>query len=475
MHEEGVSIATIEEAAKESFGIGMGPFELMNVTGVPITLHATASLGRSLGAFYDSAVTLVPQVESKENWVLEGNVEADRLEKVANRLWGVVFHVATKLVDEGVSSPEDTDIGAKVGLRWPLGPFEKLNAVSAAKGAFLAGEVEKRYSLKPVPLLVNHSQSEMPFELKRVVLSVADGIGHITINRPDQLNAIDPETVAQLEACFTAAEENAEVRAIVIGGAGKAFVAGADVKFFVDKIRADSVADVVAFAAKGQDVYRQIELSKKPVICKLDGLSLGGGAELALACHVIVATEKASMGFPETGIGIYPGLGGTQRLTRRLGKGLARYFLYSGAVMSCADLEAWKIAWKVVPADELESAIVDAIENAPRQEAVLPASLADDWSEIAEFLGSATLDDLQKEGACLPEPLGQRKFLKKVGFKAPKAIQAIENLTVISANGDHEAGLAAETAGLQGIFSSKDALEGLSALLEHRRPTFIGE
>ena len=98
-----------------------------------------------------------------------------------------------------------------------------------------------------------------------------------------------------------------------------------------------------------------------------------------------------------------------------------------------------------------------------------------DWSEMGEFLGSVTLTELGKEGISAPEALSKRKFLKKVSFKAPLALAAIENLTITAAAGDHEAGLAAETAGLQAIFSSKDALEGLSSLLERRRPTFIGE
>ncbi len=474
LHEEGIAISTIEAASKASFGIGMGPFELMNVTGVPITLHATESLGKSLGAFYDSAKSLKPQVDAKTNWELKGDVDPEVLEYVSDRLWGVVFHVAAKLVDEGVGSVEDTDIGAKVGLRWPVGPFEKLNSLSVEKGLALATQVEERYSLGAVPLLLNQAKSGSAFELKRVVLNVREGVATITINRPDQLNAIDPITIEQLEACFLDATNDESVRAIVIAGAGKAFVAGADVKFFVDKIKADSVADVVAFAANGQRVYRQIELSEKPVICKLDGLSLGGGSELALACHIIVATKKASMGFPETGIGIYPGLGGTQRLTRRLGKGLARYFLYSGAVIGPGQLEAWNLAWKVVSAEELDQAIEEAIDNAPRQEPAASAEIGEKWTEIADFLASASLDELVQGELSGLEALKESKFQKKVGFKAPRTLQAIEKLTSIAAQGDHLAGLEAETAGLNDIFSSADALEGLSSLLEGRRPTFLG-
>jgi len=475
LHEEGISIATIEAAVKDSFGIGMGPFELMNVTGVPITLHATASLGESLGAFYHTAESLGPQVKFGEDWSLAGKADPGAFPMVSDRLWGVVFHVAARLVEEGVSTPEDTDIGARVGLRWPVGPFEKMNEVGLTHSRSVAAAVEAIYDLEAVPLLTAQADLDAPFVLRRVMLEVREGVGHITLNRPDQLNAIDPETVEQLEACLEEAEQDPTVRGIIIGGAGKAFVAGADVKFFVDKISIDAVSDVVDFAANGQRVYRRIETCSKPVVCRLDGLALGGGAELALACHAIVATPKAVMGFPETGIGIYPGLGGTQRLTRRLGKGLARYFLYTGAILSAKELADWKIAWKVVPVDELESALLSALEEAPFQQALGEAPLEETWSHVAGFLESVSLEELRGGAVAEPEALGALKFSRKVGFKAPGSLRWVEILTEIASTGAHEAGLLAETEGLSEIFSSKDALEGLSSVLERRRPAFIGQ
>ena len=201
----------------------------------------------------------------------------------------------------------------------------------------------------------------------------------------------------------------------------------------------------------------------------------GGGAELALACHAIVATPKASMAFPETGIGIYPGLGGTQRLTRRLGVGLARYFIYTGAGMRAKDLEQLGIAHQLVGPNETGQALREALDASERQPAVARAALSEDQRTLSEFLESQSCQALLSGEAEVPESLAGLKLLKKIAFKAPLAIRLTEELTGIAAEGDLGAGLAAELAHLEEIFGSKDALEGLSALLERRRPQFSGD
>ncbi|MEZ4270365.1 MAG: enoyl-CoA hydratase/isomerase family protein [Myxococcota bacterium] len=294
----------------------------------------------------------------------------------------------------------------------------------------------------------------------------------ITINRPDQLNALDPETIEQLENCFERAHNDRDVQGIVLAGAGKAFVAGADVKFFVDKMRAGRVEDIVSFAARGQKLFRRIEQSAKRVVCKLDGMALGGGAELALACHVIVATPKASMAFPETGIGIYPGLGGTQRLTRRLGKNLARYFLYTGATADATTLAALKLAWRVVDTEAIDATIARAFSDAPKQEGVDSTQCPLDLAQVAEFIGNAPVQEMLAGNMTLPGGEIYSRAVRKVCHKAPGAIERVAELTTLAVQGDLDAGLKSETDGLQAIFSHPDALEGMSALLEGRRPKF---
>ena len=147
------------------------------------------------------------------------------------------------------------------------------------------------------------------------------------------MNALNETVVKQLDEAFQQAASDSTTRAIVLEGAGKAFVAGADIGFFIKCIRENRLDDNYRFTEYGQAVFKRIDESEKPVVAKMDGLALGGGFELALAADVIAATPKAVMGFPETGIGIYPGLGGTQRTSRYVGKALAKYLVFTGRLL----------------------------------------------------------------------------------------------------------------------------------------------
>ncbi|HYC77596.1 MAG TPA: 3-hydroxyacyl-CoA dehydrogenase NAD-binding domain-containing protein, partial [Planctomycetota bacterium] len=330
--DEGLAdIPTIEAAAKEAFGVGMGPFELMNVTGVPIALHAASTLGRELGPLYAPSPRLRAQVEARALWPLEGEATAAKKSLVVDRLLGVTFLVAACLVEEGVGAVEDVDIGARVGLRWPKGPFELMNRVGVARAAELAAFVGKPHGVA-VPKLL--SGRAAPFTFRLVETVVEDRIATLSINRPDALNALNEEVTAQLDAAFDAVAARPDVDAIVVAGKGKAFIAGADIRYFVKRIEAKKIDEIVAFTRKGHGTLLKFGRARQPVIALVDGLSLGGGSELALACDYVLVTPKGSFGFPETGIGIYPGLGGTQRLPRRVGTALAKAWIFTGANVS---------------------------------------------------------------------------------------------------------------------------------------------
>lgn len=464
---DGHALGTIEATAKQVFGIAMGPFELMNVTGPAITLHAANSLGQSLGRFYTADARIAALVASGKPWALEAGADVNAA--VADRLLGVVCHVALQLVSEGVGTPEAVDLGARVGLRWPKGPFELMNDMGLARAAALCRAISERYDL-PVPERLRQQQrTGKPFASQRVRLDLHASTAHITIDRPDQLNALDPDTVAQLDACFAEAETRSDVRSIVIGGSGKAFVAGADVKFFVDRIRAQRIDEIVAFAARGQRLFRRIEQCPKRVLCRLHGMALGGGAELALACHGVVATPKATLALPETGIGIYPGLGGTQRLTRRLGKGLARYLIFTGRTLDAAALQQLNLAWRVVNFDALDETLAVAALEAPVQQAA-PSVLPQELQAPAAYLAGAEIAALVAGRAQPPTELSE--LLGSLRKKSPHALMQVETLTAFAEHGDLEAGLQQETEGLHALFAHHDALEGMSALLERRRPQF---
>src|SRR5499427_6561791 len=146
--EEGAANAvTIDEIAKRAFGVGMGPFELMNVSGVPIALHASTTIGNAIGPLYGPTPLLRTQVESGQLWPLDGHVDASAERMVAERMQAGVFLGAAALVEEGIGMAEETDIGARVGLRWPAGPFEMMNRMGTAKALELVSALAARWQI----------------------------------------------------------------------------------------------------------------------------------------------------------------------------------------------------------------------------------------------------------------------------------------------------------------------------------------
>jgi enoyl-CoA hydratase/3-hydroxyacyl-CoA dehydrogenase len=465
MLEEGVNIATIEEAAKQAFKIPMGPFELMNVTGIPIAVHASTTLGNELGPFYATAQIIKTQMDKNENWDLKGDVDEAKLQAVKNRFYGVCLGVAASLVNEGVASIEDTDRGAKIGLRWLMGPFEIMNKIGIEKTYKAVQALTQKYpDFKMPKVLEKQYEIGKPFAFNFVDLEIKSPIAYITLNRPEAMNALNEKVVAQLAKRFEEAEKDLEITAIVIQGAGKAFGAGADIKWFVDKIKADKIADIVEFTRKGHELLLKIENSKKLTIALLDGLSLGGGSELALACQRIIATPAGSMGFPETGIGIFPGLGGMLRLARFTEPELAKYYVFTGAPISAEDARALGIVARLVAPAEVESTINELVKEG-KQEKYRQREIPEALKQLAQMCSSENVARLlageQPQG--VPEELAA-KTTKLVGYKAPLALKLANEIIDQQIGKSMTAAVKIELGCTQDIFSTADALEGLSSL-----------
>ena len=174
-----------------------------------------------------------------------------------------------------------------------------------------------------------------------------DGIAIVTINRPDKLNALNDRTVDELGEAFTAIGADASIRGVILTGTGeKAFVAGADIA----ELSTQSPVDGKERSIRGQKVLDRIEDLGKPVIAAVNGFALGGGMELALACHLRVASEKAKFGLPEVKLGIIPGYGGTVRLPRIVGRGRALELILTGEMIDAAEAHRIGLANRVVPA-----------------------------------------------------------------------------------------------------------------------------
>ncbi len=177
-----------------------------------------------------------------------------------------------------------------------------------------------------------------------------DGVLIVTVDRPKVLNALNAQTVNELRQAFEAAREDDAVRCVILTGGGeKAFVAGAD----IGELSQMTPITGKATAEKGQRIFHSIERFPKPVIAAINGFALGGGCELALACHIRIASEKAQLGLPEVTLGIIPGYGGTQRMARLLGKGKALELILTGDRIGAEEAERIGLVNRVVPADQL--------------------------------------------------------------------------------------------------------------------------
>ncbi|MDR1954229.1 MAG: enoyl-CoA hydratase/isomerase family protein [Clostridiales Family XIII bacterium] len=255
-------------------------------------------------------------------------------------------------------------------------------------------------------------------EYKTLRIDVNDDIAVVKINRPEALNALNGDVIDDLEDAFIHIAQADEVKAAILTGEGKAFVAGADIAA-MGKMSTMAGRD---FMQRGQSVMALIESIEKPVVAAVNGFALGGGCELAMACDVRFASEKAKFGQPEVNLGIIPGFGGTQRLPRLVGKGMAKYLIYSAEIIGAEEALRIGLVEKVFPADEL-----------------LPQAAA---------------------------------WLKQVLGKAPIAVRMAKVSINNGVNMDIKSAIAFEAESMTAAFSSEDRVEGMSAFVEKRPAAF---
>jgi enoyl-CoA hydratase len=256
---------------------------------------------------------------------------------------------------------------------------------------------------------------------KHLITSFEEGVLVATINRPDKLNALNRDVFTDLETLLAEVESNDSIRVVVITGAGnKAFVAGADISEFLGLIGEEGMD----LAKRGQHVFLRIENSSKPFIAAVNGFALGGGCELAMACHFRLASDQAKFGQPEVNLGLIPGYGGTQRLAQLIGKGRAMELLMTGNMIDAVTALQFGLVNHVVPPQELLSQTID---------------------------------------------IG-----KLISQKAPLAIEKC--IKAVNALFDHnEDGFEVEVQAFGDCFESEDMKERTAAFLEKRNPVFKGK
>ena len=483
--EEGVaSTAQIDSIACKAFDIGMGPFALMNLTGPSIALHATDYLADQLNTpRYRGASNLREMVANNKAWEIDNSPEYNESVRkiVEERLLGQVFAVASQIVDEEICSKEDVDRGAKVGLRWNKGPFELANKIGINRAFEMSKEYCKLANLDIPNMLKTQKESDKSFDFSYVDVIISKDVATVRLNRPEAMNALNVDLVNELGQKIDYLNDRNDIKAIVLEGSGKAFVAGADVKFFVDKIKEDSFQEIYDFTAYGHEVLSKLENSSKITIALATGLTLGGGLELALACDYRIGTNKTQMRFPETNIGIYPGLGGTQRTVKICGVEVARYAVLAGNFLNAETAYAFGLITHLVDQNYVAKTISDIItggkpENKFRHEPidkenknVIFAKKYYSDDNIKQILDGSKPNNIQG----LDENMILRQ-MKSISYTAPIALEIAADLLEIanSENISLTDGLSQELSNLERIFSTKDAYEGLSSLIEGRRPSY---
>lgn len=259
-------------------------------------------------------------------------------------------------------------------------------------------------------------------EFKNTLYEKRDGMATITINRPQAMNAMNEETIPEILSRLEDAEKDENVRVIVITGAGeKAFCAGLDLK----PMRDINVIKAVEMSRRGQKLTLAIEEVGKPVIAAINGYALGGGLELAMACDIRIASEKARIGQPEVNVGLIPGWGGTQRLPRLVGKGIAKELIFTGKMIDAKTAERIGLINVVVPPDELMSTV--------------------------------------------------EELTKVIMSKPPIAIRLAKELINSSIETDQGTGLVHEAEAFGILSSTEDYREGVSAFIEKRKPEYKGK
>jgi enoyl-CoA hydratase/3-hydroxyacyl-CoA dehydrogenase len=367
-------------------------------------------------------------------------------------------------LDQGITGIREIELLLRHGRPGKPSPFDTLNALSTTERHRLLERARVRRGLAYLPASLRRDlRSGTGLAERRVVLLFEGELARIRFLRPQALNALDQEMLAELDTAWQEAEARTETRAIVLEGTGPAFMAGVDLDRILAWIEADRLDAIVEFVRAGHRFLERVDHSDRHTMIRLHGLAVGAGAEFCAAFDTVIATPRGSLGFPETSIGIFPAMGGTQRLPRRVGYPVARWWILGGALLAAP--RALELGLVDVVVDE--SALDEEIRLRARATSrPLRAGRRDYAPDLVPEPGFAGFVEPSLDELIDAPPTANRtltRFARRLRRRPELALRIADSLIQMSRRAPLAEGLAAEIRQLPDVYGTGEALAGIRA------------
>lgn len=446
--EKGVgTVMQVDAMVQKALGLGVGPFTAMNLTGGnPIVQHGAPELHKKVMPWFHSPSLLENQIRLGKPWETtfvpdEVAFNENVFQEVSDQIKGAYFGLACEILDSGISSIGDLEMAVESALVIKP-PFQMMNRMGVDRALELVkAYAEELPGFKVPDVLVKQAESGKPWHIPMVFREDRDDIAVVTIRRPRTLNALNGDVISQLQATFSGIKEDDRIKGAVLTGFGiKAFVSGADIQMLAG-IKNPEEGEKIS--REGQETLNFIENLGKPVICAMNGLALGGGNELAMACTARIAQKglRVFAGQPEPKLGIIPGYGGSQRLPRIVGLS-----------------EAWPILRTGNPVSS-EKALQIGLVSEEAEGNILEAGIAFAKGVIA---GEKEVRPIKKDPIDIPETLPE----VDIGSLSRKTDEILKKAILEGAKTTLEEGLKLETRTFGECVRTKDMRIGMENFMK---------